>query len=160
MGGRLEYVEYYFIWASLPSIREDTLERTRVRLESRRVPPQGRATQYLTSPCWGPATKGGGLGLDQLGRPRARRQASTPRGLAASPKGIAPPREREELTMRRALRTTPLIPGEGGWGKRRTGAARVLARSQSLARPQSWHGHCARDYGAHWHGNRYTTGDA
>ena len=29
---------------------------------SRRVPPQGRATQYLTSPCWGgPATKGGGL---------------------------------------------------------------------------------------------------
>ena len=42
--------------------------------------------------------------------------------------------------MRRALRTTPLIPGEGGWGKRRTGAARVLARSQSLARPQSWHG--------------------
>jgi len=27
----------YFIWASLPSIREDTLERTRVRLESSRA---------------------------------------------------------------------------------------------------------------------------
>ena len=29
--------ETHFIWASLPSIREDTLERTRVRLESSRA---------------------------------------------------------------------------------------------------------------------------
>ena len=100
---------YYFILASLSSIREDTLERTRVRLESSRA--STRKSYAVPDIPWGPATKGGGLGLDQLGRPRARRQASTSRGLAASPKGIAPQtREREELTMRRALRTTPLIP--------------------------------------------------
>ena len=107
---------------------------------SRRVPPQGRATQYLTSPCWGPATKGGGLGLDQLGRPRARRQASTTRGLAASPKGIAPQtREREELTMRRALRTTPLSQ------------ERVGGESEEPAQPECWRGRRA------WRGHRAGT---
>ena len=107
---------------------------------SRRVPPQGRATQYLTSPCWGPATKGGGLGLDQLGRPRARRQASTPRGLAASPKGIAPQtREREELTIRRALRTSPLSQ------------ERVGGESEEPAQPECWRGRRA------WRGHRAGT---
>ena len=105
---------------------------------SRRVPPQGRATPYLTS-RWGPATKGG-LALDQLGRPRARRQASTTRGLAASPKGIAPQtREREELTMRRALRTTPLSQ------------ERVGGESEEPAQPECWRGRRA------WRGHRAGT---
>ena len=83
------------------------------------------------------------MGLDQLGRPRARRQASTTRGLAASPKGIAPQtKEREELTVRRALRTTPLFQERvGGKAKNRRsqsagavaepGAATELARRRA-----------------------------
>ena len=56
----------YFIWASLPSIREDTLERTRVRLESSRA--STRKSYAVPDIPWGLATKGGGLGLKQLGR--------------------------------------------------------------------------------------------
>ena len=128
----------YFIWASLPSIREDTLERTRVRLESSRA--STRKSYAVPDIPWGPATKGGGLGLDQLGRPRARRQASTTRGLAASPKGIAPQtREREELTIRRALRTTPLSQ------------ERVGGESEEPAQPECWRGRRA------WRGHRAGT---
>ena len=114
------------------------MERTRVRLESSRA--STRKSYAVPDIPWGPATKGGGLGLDQLGRPRARRQASTPRGLAASPKGIAPQtREREELTMRRALRTTPLSQ------------ERVGGESEEPAQPECWRGRRA------WRGHRAGT---
>ena len=56
----------------------DTLERTRVRqTHSRGLPPQKEELRStLTSPCWGPATKGGGLGLDRLGRPQVPTSAA------------------------------------------------------------------------------------
>ena len=49
----------YVIWASLPSIREDTLERTRIRLESSRASTRKSYAVPDIHPlaCWGHATK-------------------------------------------------------------------------------------------------------